>query len=99
RKVARVDEEKRQIIFAASGIDQDQDPYLLHYCRINFDGSGFKKLTSENADHLVNFSDDYQYFVDSYSRIDLPPVAVLRRSADGKVLMALEEADVSELLS
>lgn len=99
RKVVRVDEEKRQIIFAASGLDPDQDPYLLHYCRINFDGSGFKRLTWENANHSATFPDDYKYFVDSYSRVDLPPVAVLRRSADGKILMTLEEADISGLLS
>jgi dipeptidyl-peptidase 4 len=37
-----------------------------------------------------------RYIVDTYSRIDLPPVTVLR-APDGKVLKVLETADVSAL--
>ena len=36
------------------------------------------------------------YFVDSYSKPDVPPVAVLR-DADGKVVMTVEKADISRL--
>jgi len=39
RGVDRVDKEKRQIWFRASGLHPEQDPYYVHYCRINFDGS------------------------------------------------------------
>ena len=38
-----------------------------------------------------------KYFVDSYSRVESPPVTTLRSSATGAVLRKLEEADVSRL--
>lgn len=97
REVIHVDEGSRKIIFAASGMDEGHDPYLLHYCSINLDGSGFKRLTTKNANHTAVFSGDYKYFVDHYSRVDMPPVTVIRRSADGKTTMPLEEADITEL--
>jgi dipeptidyl aminopeptidase/acylaminoacyl peptidase len=37
--------------------------------------------------------------IDHYSRVDLPPVHELRRSADGSLVCKLEEADISQLLS
>jgi len=98
RKVINVDEKNRQIIFEASGRNADQDPYFIHYYRINFDGSGLKALTSENANHKAVFSSDWKFFTDTYSRIDLPPVTVLRSAVDGKVVMPLEQADISPLV-
>ncbi|NEM97717.1 S9 family peptidase [Pontibacter burrus] len=98
RRVVQVDEAKRKIIFEGNGREADQDPYLVQYYSINFDGSGLTTLTSENAYHRGTFSSDYKYFVDTYSRVDLPPVTVLRNTADGSVLMELEKGDVTELL-
>src|SRR5262249_35331139 len=37
RGIDRIDEDKRQVWFRASGKNKDQDPYLIHYYRINFD--------------------------------------------------------------
>ena len=45
RSVDRVDEEKRQIWFSAGGMNAGQDPYFVHYYRINFDGTGLTPLT------------------------------------------------------
>src|SRR5262249_4967379 len=45
RGVDRVDAEKRLIWFQASGKNAGQDPYLIHYYRINFDGTGLVALT------------------------------------------------------
>jgi dipeptidyl aminopeptidase/acylaminoacyl peptidase len=39
-----------------------------------------------------------RYYVDTYSRVDLPPVSELRRTADGTLLAELERGDISELL-
>ncbi|GAA4460413.1 S9 family peptidase [Nibrella saemangeumensis] len=97
RNVIKVDEDKRTILFAASGKNPDQDPYFLHYYRINFDGTGLTALTAENANHLVSFSPDYQTFIDTYSRIDMPSTTVLRSAVDGNMLMELEKADVTDL--
>ena len=97
RGVERVDEKTRQIWFSASGLDAGKDPYLLQYFRINFDGTGLTRLTSADADHILRFSTDMSYFVDTYSRIDLAPVSELRRSSDGSLVMELERGDLTGL--
>jgi dipeptidyl aminopeptidase/acylaminoacyl peptidase len=97
RGVDLVDEEKRQIWFRASGIYADQDPYLIHFCRINFDGTGLVKLTAANGNHTVQYSPDKQFLVATCSRVDLPPMHELRKVADGSLVCALEKADVSAL--
>ena len=51
RGVDKIDEEKRQVWFWASGRNPDQDPYFMHYCRSNFDGTGFVALTEGNGEH------------------------------------------------
>lgn len=98
RDVVHVDEDNRQIVFRASGMYPGEDPYLIYYYRINFDGTKLTRLTTEMANHRATFSEDYKYFIDNYSRVDLPPVTVLRSSSDGKVLMQLEKADITKLL-
>jgi dipeptidyl aminopeptidase/acylaminoacyl peptidase len=97
RGVEYVDEKKRQIIFSASGMDAGKDPYLLQYCKINFDGSGFTRLTKEDSNHFTVFSPDHAYFVDQYSRVDLPPVTKLCSAADGKEITTLQQADITDL--
>ncbi len=99
RDVAKVDTEKRQIVFAASGMQPGKDPYLVHYYRINFDGSGLTPLTQADAHHDVAFSADMSYYVDTYSRVDVPTVSELRRTSDGSVVMELERGDISALVA
>jgi putative intracellular protease/amidase len=97
RFVDRVDEAKQQIWFQAAGMNPGQDPYFVHYYRINFDGAGLTKFTDADGDHTVRFSPDRKYYVDTWSRVDLPLVAQLRRTEDQKVLMDLEKGDASAL--
>jgi dipeptidyl aminopeptidase/acylaminoacyl peptidase len=99
RKVDRVDAERRQIWFQAGGIYPGQDPYYIHYCRINFDGTGLTLLTAGDGTHTITFSPDNRYLVDAWSRVDLPPVTELRRADDGKKVLDLERADASALLA
>jgi dipeptidyl aminopeptidase/acylaminoacyl peptidase len=99
RGVQRVDKEKRQIWFRASGIHTGQDPYYVHYCRVNFDGNDFAILTEGNGTHSARFSPDHRFFIDTWSRVDLPPINELRRGDDGKLVCKLEEADASELFA
>jgi hypothetical protein len=84
RGVVKVDEEARQIWFSASGMYPGQDPYFVHYYRINFDGTGLTTLTQADANHNVVFSPDMKYYVDTYSRVDLAPVS--RAAADERRL-------------
>ena len=98
RGVVSVDEKERNIIFRASGREKG-DPYLIHYYRIGFDGSGLTHLTPADGNHEAVFSGDGKYFVDTWSRVDLPPVSVIRSSADGSEVLKLAEADVKDLLA
>jgi dipeptidyl aminopeptidase/acylaminoacyl peptidase len=98
RGVERIDEAARQVWFRAGGIHPDQDPYYIHYCRVHFDGSGLTVLTEGDGTHSIDLSPDGRYLIDTYSRVDLPPVTELRRSADGKLVCELERADWGRLL-
>lgn len=98
RNVEYVDEEAGVIYFLASGLNQGEDPYHSHLCRVNLDGSGFKDLTPELANHEVTLSANHQYMVDAYSRADMPYVSVLRKTSDGSVVASLEKSDVSSLV-
>tara|TARA_E500000318_G_scaffold111471_2_gene130196 strand:- start:20697 stop:22958 length:2262 start_codon:yes stop_codon:yes gene_type:complete len=97
RQVIHVDEENREVYFAASGMDKNQDPYFLHYFKVDFNGKNFTRFTKENGNHKVAFSEDYAYYVDQYSRVDAPPVTVLKSSKNAKELMQLQRADHSAL--
>jgi dipeptidyl aminopeptidase/acylaminoacyl peptidase len=97
RGIDRVDEDTRQIWFHAGGMNADQDPYFIHYYRVNFDGTGLVALTEGNGNHTVQYSPDRKFLIDTYSRVDAPPVNELRRASDGKLVCKLEEADISEL--
>jgi dipeptidyl aminopeptidase/acylaminoacyl peptidase len=92
RSVDTVDAANRQIWFSASGMDPEQDPYFAHTYRINFDGTGLVALTDARATHAVTISPDLRYYVDRWSRVDLPPVAQVRRTRDRSLVMELEHA-------
>jgi dipeptidyl-peptidase-4 len=99
RGVDRVDPQRRQVWFRAGGIDPTQDPYYLHYCRVNFDGTGLVRLTEGDGTHTVQFSPDSRYLIDTWSRVDQPPVTELRSAETGKRICELERADASALTS
>jgi dipeptidyl aminopeptidase/acylaminoacyl peptidase len=99
RGVDRVDAAKRQIWFHAGGIHPGQDPCYVHYARVNFDGTGLVLLTEGNGTHAIDYSPDGRFLIDTYSRLDLPPVMELRRVEDGKLICELERADISALVA
>ena len=97
RGVERVDEEKRQIWFRASGMDADQDPYFVHWLRVDIDTGELTRLTRGDGTHRVEFSPGAEFLIDRYSRVDLPTVTELRRTKDGSLVCELERGDWSEL--
>jgi dipeptidyl aminopeptidase/acylaminoacyl peptidase len=98
RSVVKVDETARLIWFSASGMYPGQDPYFAYYYRINFDGSGLTRWSSDvEANHVGAASWDQQFLVDTYSRIDMAPVSELRRVSDGALVAELERADINPL--
>jgi len=99
RGVDWVDAATRQIWFTASGMMPGRDPYFVDAYKINFDGTGLTALTDADANHSVSYSPDHKYFVDLWSRVDLPPVLQLRRASDGKLLTELERGNASALFA
>jgi dipeptidyl aminopeptidase/acylaminoacyl peptidase len=97
--VLSVDEKAREVWFNAGGIVAGQDPYYTHFCRASLDGGQTKVLTEGVGNHEVTWSAGEAYFIDSWSRVDLPPVIELRSSRSGELLCKLEDADGDELLS
>ncbi len=97
RWIVDLDEENRELCFTASGYYPDQDPYFIHYFKVNFDGSGLKAYTVDNGTHKLEFSPDGAYYIDRFSRVDLPPVYQLRQESDGGLICELEKSDASAL--
>lgn len=98
RGVERVDEQQGVIWFRASGVYPEQDPYYLHLCRVQLDGTGFQVVTSSDGTHEWEFSPDQRYLIARWSRVDHPPVTELRDASTGELVCELERADWSELL-
>ncbi len=97
-QLLRVDEKNRMLYFLGVGKEPGRDPYFIHLYRVGFDGRSQTLLTPEDAAHDISLSPDGRYFTDSYSKPDVPPVALLR-DADGKLIAPLERADISRLLT
>ncbi|MEO8173776.1 MAG: prolyl oligopeptidase family serine peptidase, partial [Sediminibacterium sp.] len=95
RTIDSIDIAKREIWFQASGMNTGEDPYHVHYYRIGFDGRNLLKLTQAGYNHRLVFSPDKQYFLDTYSTVNEPPVTIVGRVADGKKVMDIEKADIT----
>ena len=95
-QVLRVDEKNRVIYFLGVGKEKGRDPYFVHLYRVGFDGKNAALLTPEDANHEISLSPSGRYFTDSYSKPDVPAVAVMRDSA-GKLAGTLEKADIARL--
>jgi len=97
-QLLKVDEKNRRLYFLADGREKGRDPYFAHFYRVGFDGKNLALLTPEDANHEISLSPSGGFFFDSYSKPDVPPVAVLR-DADGKLINTLEKGDISRLVA
>lgn len=97
REVQHVDEQQGIVYFSASGMNKGEDPYLIHYYKVGLDGKNLVCLTPEDGNHQAAFSYDHRYLIDTWSKVDTPPVTLLRSAADGAALKTLEQADISKL--
>jgi dienelactone hydrolase len=94
-KLVFADEKKRIIYFNAVGREAG-NPYFSHLYKIGFDGKNLALLNPEEGNHQVILSPSNNYFIDSYSAPDHPPVTVLR-NMDGRISTVLEKTDISRL--
>lgn len=99
KSVVKVDDEKRTLIFKGCGMNPGEDPYLEKYYTLNIDNGKIVALTPENGNHIVTFTSDYQYMLDAYSRVDMPPTIVVRSlKKDGEIVFKPEEqASITEV--
>lgn len=95
QKLIRVDEQAQRIYFMGNNVPECSDPLYYQLFAVDFDGQNLRRLTPEDAVH--NISMGSYSFVDTYSRVDLPPVTVLR-DLNGKLIRELEHADVEDLM-
>jgi dipeptidyl aminopeptidase/acylaminoacyl peptidase len=97
RSIERIDQEKRQLWFYAGGVIPGQDPYYRHLCRVDLDGSNFVLLTQAEGEHDCQLDPNREWMIDTYSRVDMPPVHELRSAITGEKIMELERSDDTEL--
>ncbi len=97
-QLIKVDPQNRVLYFNANGREAGRDPYFSHFYSIGFDGNNLKLLTPEDGNHQIALSPDGKYFVDNFSKPDVPTVAVLR-DLTGKLVANLEKTDISRLLA
>ncbi len=97
RGVEHVDEERREVIFRASGYYSGQDPYFIHFFRVSIDGGKVIPLTEANGHHSAQWAPDREHFVATWSRVDRKQVHELRSARDGCLVASLGEADISRL--
>jgi len=96
-RLIKVDEKTRLLYFMAVGA-QPENPYFSQFYKIGFDGKNLSLLTPGEGTHQVSFSPSENYFINTYSKPDMPSVTVLR-NMNGKLIADLEKTDVSRLMA
>ncbi len=96
QQIVEVDAAKQLLWFRGLGREPQENPYYQHLYRVHLDGKDLALLDSGEADHTSTLSTNKNYIVDVHSRTDMAPKACLRDS-DGKILLELEELNVSRL--
>jgi dipeptidyl aminopeptidase/acylaminoacyl peptidase len=97
-QLLRIDEKTRTLFFQAVGKEKGRDPYFRHFYKIGMDGKGLALLTPEDADHDIGLSPTGRFFVDNYSRPEVPTTSAVR-NANGQGILVLEKVDVSRLVA
>lgn len=96
--IVQVDEKNGYVYFLANGREEGLHPYYRQLYRVSFTGGSIERLTPENADHRIVFSPELSSFVDTYSRVDLSPITVVR-AYDGKLIATIQSSDIELLLA
>src|SRR5258706_8243282 len=68
--VSYVDTKARAMYLTASGHEDGEDPYFMHFYSAKLDGTSSKLLDPGDASHAVNIADTGHYFIDNASRLD-----------------------------
>ncbi|MCF2551894.1 S9 family peptidase [Bacteroides caecigallinarum] len=97
-QVLKIDEATRTVYFLANGKEKDENPYYEHLYKVNVNGSGLTRLTEGDYFHQISLSDNAQFAVDNFSRVNTVPCADLI-DRNGKKVMTIQESDFSSLMA
>ena len=97
-QVLKIDEATRTVYFRANGKEKDENPYYEHLYKVNVNGSGLTRLTEGDYFHQISLSDNAQFAVDNFSRVNTVPCADLI-DRNGNKVMTIQESDFSSLMA
>jgi dipeptidyl-peptidase-4 len=98
REFVYVDENDSTVYLTAGSEEKGRDPYHRYIYMVNLNGTGLQLLTPEDADHSISVAPGGNAFLDTYSRVDLPPATVLR-DMNGNITLKLEAEDIGNLMA
>lgn len=95
--VINIDSIRRTLIIEGYGGEKDINPHYKLFYKVSLDKPNNDiLLTPGNGEHSINFSPDKNYFVDTYSRMDLAPINEVR-DKNGHLISEIARADLSAL--
>jgi len=95
-RIERIDTLGRELYIQSYGREEGIHPYYEMLYRVPIDRGGMKLISPEDANHSFSMSKTNDYWVDTYSRVDMIPKSVLR-DKNGSILLELEEPDLSQI--
>ncbi len=93
-EIISVDERIGWIYFTAH--NDKSRPYDTHWYRVSLEGKGLARLTQAPGQHEIQIAPSKEFFLDTHSSPDRPPIVELRR-ADGTLLQTLSRANIEGL--
>lgn len=97
RTIKHVDVESRSFYYTASGEKMGVDPYYQFLYRTDMDTLETVCLSKEIAEHFVSFAPCGKYYLDTFSTVQTPPEAVIKRCDCDKSL-DVAKADIKRIL-
>jgi len=97
RAVDEVDEAAGTALIRGMGVYPDQDPYHVHFGRVDLVKGGVTWLTSGDGTHTIEWGPERRHLVATWSRVDHPPVHELRDGRDGSLVAEIGRADAGAL--
>ena len=81
-EILRVDAKRREVIFLAAGIGEDEGPYVAKPCIASLDGGGVRVLSAEPGQHLIWRGDDMGLLMKRLEGLDPSIVSGLSPTGD-----------------
>ena len=73
-RIEHINEKAGYMIFTGYGLENSSDPGYTYYYKADLKGRRQQLLTPGDGTHELQFSPNGRYAIDSYSRMDMPPV-------------------------